>query len=168
LLYVSADQVNVQVPWELQGQSSAQVKVTINEYEYGNVVTVPLSDSAPAFYHSVADALDVNYQLITSTNPAKRGQVIQLFVNGLGPLSNQPASGDPAPGGPNLAQTKTLPVVTIGGQNAPVAFSGLSPGAPGLYQVNVTVPSNITPGSAVPITIAIGGQTSKAATIPVQ
>jgi uncharacterized protein (TIGR03437 family) len=168
LLYVSASQVNVQVPWELQGQSSAQVKVTLNEYEFGNVVTASLSDYAPAFYHAVADALDTNNQLITSSNPAKRGQIIQLFANGLGPVSNQPASGDPAPGGPNLALTKSQPVVTIGGQTAPVAFSGLSPGPPGLYQVNVTVPSNITPGSSVPIAISIGGQTSKASTIPVQ
>ena len=64
--------------------------------------------------------------------------------------------------------TTFTPVVTIGGQTAPVTFSGLSPGAPGLYQVNVTVPSNITAGSSVPITIAVGSQTSKAATIPVQ
>ena len=35
LIYVSANQVNVQVPWELQGQTSAQVKVTI-DYTYGN------------------------------------------------------------------------------------------------------------------------------------
>jgi uncharacterized protein (TIGR03437 family) len=168
VLYVGSGQVNVQVPWELQGQSSAQVKVTINEYEFGNVVTASLAAAAPAFFHPVADALDLNYQVITSSNPAKRGQVIQLFANGLGPVTNQPASGDPAPGAPNLAMTTFTPVVTIGGQTAPVVFSGLSPGAPGLYQVNVTVPSNITPGSSVPITIAVGSQTSKAATIPVQ
>jgi len=168
VLYVGSGQVNVQVPWELQGQSSAQVKVTINEYEFGNVVTASLAAAAPAFFHAVADALDLNYQMITSSNPAKRGQVIQLFANGLGPVTNQPASGDPAPGAPNLAVTTFTPVVTIGGQTAPVTFSGLSPGAPGLYQVNVTVPSNITAGSSVPITIAVGSQTSKAATIPVQ
>jgi minor extracellular serine protease Vpr len=165
--FVSPNQVNVQVPWELQGQSSAQVKVTINEFEYGNVVTVPLSDYSPAFFHGVADALDTNYQVITASHPAQRGQVIQLYVNGLGPVTNQPASGAPAVASP-LSQTKQSPVVTIGGQQAQALFSGLAPGFPGLYQVNVTVPTGVTPGGAVPITIAIGGKTSKQATIPVQ
>ncbi len=45
LTYVSPGQVNVQVPWELQGQSSAQVKITLYGYSFGNVVTVPLADT---------------------------------------------------------------------------------------------------------------------------
>ena len=46
LIYVSPGQVNVQVPWELEGQTSAQVKVTISSanggYAYGNVYTLRL------------------------------------------------------------------------------------------------------------------------------
>lgn len=168
LTYVSPRQVNVQVPWELQGQSAAQVKVTI-DYSNGNVVSVPLSDYSPAFFETspgVVAALDSNYQVIGSSNPAKRGQVVQLFANGLGPVNNQPASGEPAPASP-LAQTKSMPVVTIGGQQAAVSFSGLAPGFAGLYQINVTVPQNLTPGNQQ-ITVAIGGQTSKASGIVVQ
>jgi uncharacterized protein (TIGR03437 family) len=168
LVYVSPTQVNVQVPWELQGQSSAQVKVTI-DYSYGNVVTLPLSDYAPAFFEvgsGVVAALDTNYRVIGSGNPAVRGQTIQLFANGLGPVTNQPASGDPAPASP-LAQTTSTPVVTIGGQPANVSFSGLAPGFAGLYQINVTVPSNLSPGT-YPINVAIGGRTSKSSGISVQ
>src|SRR5260370_8255831 len=51
LIYVSPGQVNVQVPWELQGQSQAQVKMTI-DFSYGNVVTLALSDYAPAFFEN--------------------------------------------------------------------------------------------------------------------
>jgi uncharacterized protein (TIGR03437 family) len=168
LTYVSPGQVNVQVPWELQGQSAAQVKVTI-DYSNGNVVSVPLSDYSPAFFEispGVVAALDTNFQVIGSSNPAKRGQVVQLYANGLGPVNNQPASGEPAPGSP-LAQTKSMPVVTIGGQQAAVSFSGLAPGFAGLYQINVTVPQNLTPGNQQ-ITVAIGGQMSKASGIVVQ
>jgi uncharacterized protein (TIGR03437 family) len=167
IVFVSRNQVNVQAPWELQGQKSAQVKVTMNEREFGNVVTVPLSDYAPAFFHAAADALDANYQAITAGNPAQRGGVVQLFVNGLGPVNNQPDSGAPA-SAVNLATTKQTPVVTVGGQAAEVLFSGLAPGFAGLYQINFTVPQGVTPGGSVPITVAIGGQTSKAATIPIQ
>lgn len=168
LIYASPGQINVQVPWELQGQSSAQVKVTI-DYSYGNVLNLPLSDYAPAFFESspgLVAALDANNRAIGSSNPARRGQAIQLFANGLGPVSNQPASGDPAPASP-LAETKARAVVTIGGQQAPVSFSGLAPGFAGLYQLNVTVPQNINPGNQ-PITVAIGGQTSKISNVTVQ
>ena len=52
LVYVSPSQINVQVPWELQGQTSAQVKVIIDQTVFGNVVTVPLADATPAFFEN--------------------------------------------------------------------------------------------------------------------
>ena len=168
LTYVSPNQVNVQVPWELQGQTTAQVKVTI-DYSPGNVVLVPLSDYAPAFFETgagVVAALDSGYRVIGSGNPARRGQVVQLYANGLGPVTNQPASGDPAPSSP-LSWTTTKPVVTIGGQQADLSFWGLAPGFAGLYQINATVPAGLAPGNQ-PITVAIGGRTSKASGIWVQ
>lgn len=168
MIYVSPTQVNVQVPWELQGQTSAQVKVTIN-YTNGNVLTVPLSNYSPAFFETGtnnAAALDLSYKPINASNPAVRGQVVQFFVNGLGPVTNQPATGDPAPLSP-LATTTTVPSVSIGGQAANVEFSGLAPGFAGLYQVNARVPAGLAPGT-YPITIAIGGRTSKASGIVVQ
>jgi uncharacterized protein (TIGR03437 family) len=166
IVFVSPNQVDVQVPWELKGQSSVQMKVTLYEGLFGNVVTVPLSDYSPSFFHTTADALDVRYAVINATNPAKRGEIVQLFVNGLGPVSNQPASGEPA--GVPLSETPAKAQITVGGVTADVGFSGLAPGFPGLYQVNFTMPSNVTPGSAVPISLSIGGKTAKQATIPVQ
>lgn len=167
--YVSPTQINIQVPWELQGQSSAQLKVILNGDLLGNVVTVPISNAAPSMftYNSIAIGTDTNtYGLITASNPAKRGQVIVLYANGLGPVNNQPASGDPASVTP-LSTLKTLPTVTIGGQNAAVAYGGLVPSLPGLYQLNVTVPAGISAGTQS-ITITAGGITSAASTLPVQ
>ena len=46
--YVNSGQIDVWVPWELEGQSSVQVKVTVDEILYGNVVTLPISNYAPA------------------------------------------------------------------------------------------------------------------------
>src|SRR5579872_3284382 len=168
LTFVSPGQVNVQVPWELENQTTAQVKVTVDEGLFGNVVTVPLQNYTPALFETstgVAAALDQNNHVIGSSNPVARGQVAQLYVNGLGPVTNTPASGNPATS--TLSTTTAQPVVTIGGQNAAVSFSGLAPGFPGLYQINVTVPSSVSTGNQ-PITVAIGGQTSKASGIFVQ
>jgi uncharacterized protein (TIGR03437 family) len=132
------------------------------------VITVPVADTTPAFFENsgIAAALDQNYAVVTAANPVKRGQLVQLYMNGLGPLDHQPASGDPA-SGTTLATTKNAPKVSIGGQDAPVQFSGLAPGFPGLYQVNVTVPAGISAGT-VPISLTVGGVTTKPSTLPVQ
>jgi len=161
LTFVSAGQVNLQVPWELQGQTAAQVKVTIF-YSAGNVVTVPLADCAPAFFETgpnTVAALDIAYNVINAGNPVTAGQAVQLFANGLGPVTNQPASGDSASASP-LSWTTTVPEVMIGGHKAEILFSGLAPGFAGLYQVNVLIPAGLDPGPQS-ITVAIGGKTSK-------
>ena len=163
LVYVSAGQVNVQVPWELQDQTSVQMKVTLYEYEFGNVVTVPVADTAPAFFETsagnVAALIANTYTFVTPGSPVARGTAVQLYANGLGPVNNQPASGSPAPS-TKSASTKSLPTVTIGGQSAVVSYCGLAPGTPGLYEVDVTVPSGIASTGAQTVLLTIGGQTA--------
>ena len=164
LTYVSPTQINVEVPWELEGQTVAQVKVNL-EFSPSNVVAVSLVSAAPAFFVVAGNAAarDLpNFNVINAANPARTGATIQLYANGLGPVTNQPASGDPA--GPD-DETPT-PVVTIGTQPAQVLFSGLTPGLGGLYALNVVVPPSLTPG-VYPITISIGGRTSPASSITV-
>jgi uncharacterized protein (TIGR03437 family) len=67
-----------------------------------------------------------------------------------------------------LSVTIATPTVTIGGIVALVPFSGLAPGAVGLYQVNVQVPMGAPTGDAVPVILSIGGVTSNTVTIAVQ
>jgi uncharacterized protein (TIGR03437 family) len=175
--FVGPSQLNVQVPWELAGQSPVFVKSIIN-YTYSGLNILPLAQYAPGFFliDSASDvaALDFpNYHLINSSNPVARGSVVQLFMSGLGPVnctagppsctaSNQPADGVGAPDGTTgnpLATTQATPTITIGGQDAGTPlYSGLAPGAVGLYQVNVTVPSGTATGQQ-PITCTIGGIT---------
>ena len=164
-------QVNLLVPWELEGQSSAKVKVSFDlrpVQQRGDRAHWPRISPAFLLSCGAACALDYpGYNLISTSNPAKRGQIIQLFANGLGPVTNPPGDGVAATASP-LSQTPTTPIIMIGGAQANVSFSGLAPGYPALYQINVTVPQGAQTGNAVPISIQIGGATSPAATIPVQ
>jgi uncharacterized protein (TIGR03437 family) len=104
--------------------------------------------------------------IVTSTNPAKRGDVLELFANGLGPVVNPQSSGDPA-SSTVLSKTTTDCTVTIGGVSAKVDFCGMAPGYVGLYQINATVPSNAPTGSQ-PVVISVGGVSSPSANLPVQ
>jgi len=87
-------------------------------------------------------------------------------MNGLGPVSNQPASGEPSPS-QSLAATTATPTVTIGGVAAQVIFSGLTPGAVGLYQVNAVVPATAPTGNQ-PIVVSVNGVNSQTSNIAVQ
>src|SRR5581483_2796807 len=173
LYYVSSGQLNLQVPWELQGQSSVQIKVVVGQ-SISTLHSAAVAAYSPAFFQyqlpgasgSFIAALDTNNTLITTSHAAVRGPTISLFANGLGPVTNQPDSGLPAPSSP-LARTTSNPTVMIGGQPATVSFSGLAPGFTGLYQLNVVVPTNISTG-VQSATINIGGVTSPAANIAVQ
>jgi uncharacterized protein (TIGR03437 family) len=170
LYFATPGQINVQVPWELQGQASAQTKVSVEDSS-GNLYSLPLAKYSPGIFQipesggTYAAARDENFNTIGPGNPALQGHNIQIYCNGLGPVNNQPASGDPSPSSP-LATTTATPTVTIGGQNATVLYSGLTPTTVGLYQLNVTVPN--TGAGVKPVIVSIGGISSTASNIVIQ
>ena len=75
--------------------------------------------------------------------------------------------GVPAPSNV-LSQTVNPVSVTIGGKQAQVFFSGLTPGFTGLYQVNALVPADAPTGNTVDLVISTGGQDSNTVTIAVR
>jgi uncharacterized protein (TIGR03437 family) len=167
LWYVSPSQINVQIPWELEGLTSAQL--TVNVADVSVPYTIPISPYLPAMFvygDHLAIAQDQNYQLVTASNPAQPGQYIIIYANGLGAVDHPPLSGEATPS-QQLASTLVKPTVTIGGLAADVLFSGLTPGSIGLYQIDVQVPANAPPGLQ-PVVITQNGVSSQPANLPVQ
>jgi uncharacterized protein (TIGR03437 family) len=167
LLYVSPGQVNIQVPWELSNQTSAQMKVNIEPLN-GALFTVPIATYSPACFSSSGIAIAQNipsFTLVTANAPAVPGNYIVLYCTGLGPVNNTPATG--APAADATSTTTSAPQVSIGGQTATVSFSGLAPGLVGVYQLNVQVPAGLPSGSQ-PLVVSIGGVQSATLSIPVQ
>ncbi len=173
IYFVKPNQVDVQIPWEFQGLSSAQMKVSVGGSQSA-VYTVPLAAVSPAAFQIpdssgnrlVIAARDANNKIISTANPAQRGQTISLYVNGLGEVDHTPTSGDPTALQPRAA-TRVIPQVTIAGLDAPVRFSGLSPLSVSLYQINVTVPAQAAKGLQS-VKITIDGIDSKLSNLPVQ
>jgi uncharacterized protein (TIGR03437 family) len=171
--FVSDGQINVQVPWELQGVSTALMKVSIGDSS-SELFSLAIADHGPAVFEYtetgsgrlLAAAVSQAGTVIGTANAAAKGGVVQLYVNGLGPVNNQPASGEAA-SLETLSPTRSTPVVTIGGRPADVIFSGLAPGYVGLYQLNVRVGAD-APSGLQPVVVTVNGIASKAATLPVQ
>ena len=172
---VSPSQVNLQVPWELAGRSNIVAMASLNGH-LGGPQTVNLAPVAPGIFAINAQGtgqgaiLDSTYRLVDASNPATAGSTyVLIYCTGLGPVTNQPYSGNPAPtAAGSLAWTTNIPTVTVGGASAPVSFWGLAPGYVGLYQVNAQVPVGSATGNAVPVTITIGGVVSNTVTIAVK
>jgi uncharacterized protein (TIGR03437 family) len=173
--FVSPGQINVQVPWELGlGEGATPFTVMIdgptakgtraNSPVNGaltNTVTSRIARYAPGI-HQVAQADGT----IVANKPAKAGDVLVIYASGLGPVSNQPASGATSPSD-NLAICQEIPTVTIGGLPAEVQFAGLAPFFVGAYQVNIKAPAGVPSGNAQML-ISSGGEVSNSFPIPIQ
>ena len=72
--------------------------MTVDGYANSNVFTVPLTQYAPQLFQGNGIVAAVNAttgKIVTASTPAKAGDVVELFGNGLGPVSNTPDSGGP-------------------------------------------------------------------------
>lgn len=165
LFFVHQDQINVQVPYELAGEGSTQVVVRYRGSSSAPV-TVPVRPSAPGIFTVTqngtgqAALLNQNSTANSASNPAARGSVVQIFMTGQGQTNPAGVTGAlPAIPTP----TPMLPVtVTIGGRPAQTQFVGLAPGLAGLLQINAVVPQDVTPGTAVELSVTIGAIASQA------
>jgi len=110
-------------------------------------------------------AQDSSYNLIDASHPARRGAYIVIYLVGMGITNPAVATGQQTPSSP-LANA-VAPSVTIGGQTATFLFAGLTPGFVGLYQMNVLVPSAVSPGDAQ-LVVTQNGVASNATILAVQ
>jgi uncharacterized protein (TIGR03437 family) len=169
LYFVSGGQINAQVPWDVlaQGQTSGTANVVVSLNNVNSLAqTVNIGQFSPNVFAAQGFAIAINPSAQLSapagaiagltTRPARPGETLVVYANGLGPVTPTIANG--APGNP-LRNTVTVPTILFGGIAVTPAFSGLTPQFPGVNQINVVVPNGIT-GNAVPLQIRVGGITS--------
>jgi len=162
-------QINLQVPFEVQGE---QADVVVNSGgRLSAPITVQLSPAAPALFTLSQDgagpaaALRADYSAVNAASPAAAGDEILLYATGLGALRSPVADGAASPGGIAASGVVT---VTIGGVNAEVDYAGSAPGFPGLYQINVRVPAGLASGDAAVVVSASGVGSAPGATVSIR
>ena len=174
MLFVShssaGDQINAQLPWEVQG-GAAQVIVTQGGRS-SSPVSVALAAANPGIFsvnfgtgqaiaYSNADgAIAAAAGSIPglNTRPAKIGDPATLVIlaTGLGPVNPPVASGANVTDG-QLHRAVNTPDVLVGGVPAQVVFAGMTPQFVGVYQLNIILAAGTPTGNAVPLQIRMNG-----------
>ena len=167
MIYALAGQLSAIVPYEVAGLSSVNV-VVVYQGNPSAPFKMPVAAAKPAVFTNNASGSGqgaiLNYPDFSRNgpaNPAPRGQYVFIYGTGEGPTT--PPGVDGRISGTPLPSVNLNCTAKVGGVPATVQYCGEAPDATaGLVQVNVLIPDSVTPGSAVPVTITIGGTASQA------
>ena len=155
LYFVRSDQLNVQVPYEVQGSAEASITVTVNGSS-NDPLSVPVAATMPGLFPRI---FHPDGSVNSAANAAPAGSVVILYATGQGP-TNPPSVTGAYPAGGVYPEPVANTVLRIGGVEAELLFRGQAPGTAGVMQINARIPAGIT-GPAVPVSLIIGGAASQ-------
>jgi uncharacterized protein (TIGR03437 family) len=179
VFFASSGQMNVQIPWEAPVGS---VSATLAIGTQSSTAPAMVVQYGPAVYTYSGSGQGQGVIVNSFTNvwaaaagsvPGVKaaavnvGDTVTIYCTGLGPVTNQPATGAAASGNP-LSSTTQPVTVSIGGVSVKALFAGLVPGLVGFYQVNVTVPPGVAPSGSAPVVVTVAGVNSNTVTMAVQ
>lgn len=168
------EQINIQVPFSTPAPADSVAVVVENS---GSSIPFPGPQTFAAhpgiFEYGPADgrfaaALHADYSLAGTENPARPGEIIQLYFTGGGPIDPAvPTNAAPS----SLAATTHPVTVTLDGVEQATSGDFLgsfyAPGLAAVYQVNFRVGDDASDGNRQ-IRIEQNGVQSKASLLPVQ
>ncbi len=165
------EQINIQVPFNIPAPEAATVVINNNgsSASFQGVQILPVQPGIFEFNSGgtlLAAALHTDFSVVTAANPAHPGEIILLFLTGLGATTPPVGTNVGGPTSP-LAATVVQPMVAVNGQPAQVLGSWYAPLLYTAYQINFVIPSGASPGLNT-ITVTAGGVSSQTSRIPVQ
>ena len=169
LYFVSPTQISALVPFATQGPRASIV--VNNNGTRSNAVEVSVAATSPGVFSlsqtgtGLGAVLHADFGVVNYARPARRGEILLVFLTGLGAVSPAVADGAPGPANP-LSRTTQLPTVRLGGRVCELLYSGLAPGFAGLYQLNIRVPSN-APLGTLPLSIETAEHFTDMVDVPV-
>ncbi|MBL8291401.1 MAG: hypothetical protein JNN08_06170 [Bryobacterales bacterium] len=143
IYYVSPRQVNLLVPPTLVA-GSAELQLVLNGLA-GPAISIRVADASPALFQQNEDtviATRVDGTLLTRQKPGRPGDVLILYATGLGQVFPLPTYGEIVRKAAPLVDQRRFRLFLNGtpvGQDD-ILYVGLSPGYPGLYQINLRTP----------------------------
>lgn len=162
LIFVSGKEINAQIPFEVVGNTTLILRTPGGVSDNFNLSVAP---TAPSIFRTLVEGIDGpvativngrNGLLTTNSNPVKRSDTIVIYLTGLGKTFPTVDAGLSSPSDP-LARALVEPIVSLGGVELPVTYSGLTPGEVGVYQINAQILRWVPTGFSIPLKINQGG-----------
>ena len=167
--FVSTGQINCLVPYSTAGTTAT---ITVNNNGVlSNTVTVPLAPTAPGMFSNSQNGTGAgairhaDFSLVSAASPAVGGETVLIYLTGMGAVTTSVGDGV---GATAADTTVSVPTVIVGGLQGTVIYSGLAPGFPGLYQMNVTLPAFQSGQGTLPLAISTSNAFHDQVVIPVQ
>ena len=170
LLYVSPQQINAQVPFEM---SDGDYTLLVHSPGQPDVsATFTVARNSPGLFgqslnsQTYAIALHADGSVITPDNPAQGGETISLLGTGFGPYATPVVDGffPPAPP-PALADSVSI---SVGNQNPTPTWSGAAPGYAGVSMTTFQVPPTLAGSGTVQLTVSVNSANSNTVMLPIQ
>jgi uncharacterized protein (TIGR03437 family) len=171
LLFVSPEQINLQVPVDL---AEGSYPLAIKWETYPEVqTTMRVARNAPGLFqkaageafHAIASREDGSE--ITLESPALRGETITLFGTGFGPYQRPVLDGFPLPADPAYLLADQAEVL-IGDRVLEANWAGGVPGQIGTSMVRFVMPADVeAPGGSLSVRIRVNGVESNPVHLPV-
>ena len=149
---VQPDGFFVQIPWDAAyglhkiavrsgpgNPFEAVLSLPVTDSPVPNIVTFPSPLGVPGY----AKAAHSDFSgLISPQNPARSGEIIHIYLTGLGPLDAMLPTGAAGPSSPPLHPTIPF-ACTVAQADATVLSVSYAPGLVGFYQADFMVPVNV-------------------------
>jgi uncharacterized protein (TIGR03437 family) len=145
-----------QIPFETEPGDPAHLTVP-SESVFEQGLEVVIEQGTPGFYYLGGPGPGAAYPvaahqdfsaLVTQENPARPGEIVHLYLTGLGRVTPPIATGELPPIEPLRRIEISLECSAfVSGTYEPteVLFAGLAPGFTGVYQLDLRLPENAAP-----------------------
>ncbi|HJT88820.1 MAG TPA: hypothetical protein VJ732_13215 [Bryobacteraceae bacterium] len=157
LLYVGPSQINFLIPGNLR-PGEVMVRV-VRQGVTGPEVPLTLVDAAPQIFqtedgYAIAQHGE-DYSRITGAAPARAGEIIVIYLTGLGHTEPDPLPGEIPTYPGRIARPDGLQLYLDAAPLSPqqILYAGLTPGSAGVYQINAALPEDLGPDPEIRVAV---------------
>ena len=169
LIYVSPDQINAQLPSDLE---PGTYNLTVRTEGMADVKSdFTVVRNAPGLFVNMVDttayavALHEDGSPVTTQSPAKRTETISLIGTGFGPYSRRVIDGFVTPATPAAPMADPVEVV-VGGVHSTPSFAGAAPGLTGMTTTRFRLGQDVS--GPVEVKVIVNGKESNTVILPVE
>jgi uncharacterized protein (TIGR03437 family) len=171
LLFVSPEQINAQLPSDLE---EGEYQISIRRSGQSEITgKFTIARNAPGLFTQNLDSKTVvmashqDGKPVSPSRPARKGEIIGLYGTGFGPYERKAPDGFALPTAPLYPLLDRLDLL-VGERVIETSWSGAAAGYIGLAVTRFKVPEDLASGVSLDIRVRINGRESNTVSLPIE